>query len=227
MPGQLSNFKFKKRYTKRKENPKKKVYTVEDVKKLISSSMKSMISKQIELKSYNYSNVALAASVAGAVVKLTPLQQGLTESTIIGTQVKLTSHVCKFTVTKGFVDPGRPFEVVRMIWFLDADMSATNPIVDDVLQNAPLMNCDSVYNQSTYNRRIRVLKDQTYALDNDDPIMSISLKIPINKKLVFNGDPTTPTNQGKNHLYLLYISNIAAAVFPNISYDSYVFYKDG
>lgn len=188
--------------------------------------VKRAVARVQETKHYPESSGLQAMGYDSAyIADLTSMGQGTTSITRVGNDVKATSFVFK-----GYVTPnaGTAIGVARVIllqWF--EDDSAGAPALTDLFNATNTSYLENVRPDKLLGRG-KVLYDRRFTIDDVVEGHHVFTAFVSGKKLArkmikYNEAATT----GKNHIYLIGTSSIAAAASPPaIGYASMLHFKD-
>jgi len=186
-------------------------------KKLTKFDLKVLKSlrKQSEPNSFDTILAATSVDYSGLIYSLSDVTQGDGDSNRTGDQITNTSLELRLQVVTGDTS-----NLLRIIVFRWLPSDSTAPVVTSILQgvsstNAPL----SALNRDNYRGRLfDVLMDKLFSLDTYNPTALISEKIRLNAqaKIAYTAAGTT----GMGKLYILLVSDSAAAAHPTVQYDS-------
>jgi hypothetical protein len=173
------------------------------------------LQKQSEPNSFDVILAATAQDYSGNVYSLSDVSQGDGDSNRTGDQVTPTNLEFRAQVLAG--DASNLFRIIIFRWN-PSDSSA--PTVTSILQgvastNAPL----SALNRDNYRGKLfDVLLDRLISVDTYNPSACLSEMIKLNaqKKLAYTAAGTT----GMGKIYILAVSDSAAAAHPSLQFDT-------
>lgn len=196
---------FKRRYRK----PRRKLATVATVKKMIAFNH--------EKKYNNNTRNSLGVDNAGTIDAICQPSQGSSDTTRDGDAIVVKSIDLRFNVIGG--DATNFTRFILFQWKPD-----TSPIVGDILLSSAGLANVSPYNHDN-KQMFKILYDTSVATTLNGPNAVTRRKLVFkgfNKKLQWQGGGAV----GTNLIYLLMISDSAAASHPQVTYTCYSTYTD-
>lgn len=155
----------------------------------------------------------------GAVVHLSPCNQGSDYNERTGNSIKATS-----LLLRGYVNlpsTATTGHVMRLILFRDLDNNSSAPtpatVLENVEPNSPLLH--------TEGKRYKIIRDKLITVSNTGPdIKMVKFNIKLNSHIKYS-DPTTGIREGQ--LYLLVLSDtLTVSEEPLFGYDSRIRFVD-
>mgnify|MGYP000011215041 FL=1 len=173
-----------------------------------------------------YSDVTSGASpilvnYSGAIVQLTNIAQGDAINQRGGNSILMKS-----LMVRGYVEhnTGIPHSIVRVMLVLDTMNTGTAPTVANILSSTGGVWAPSSLPNVTDKTRFKILSDKTFDLNNGaNTIKSFKTYVKLNKHAKYTG--SLGTDEFKNQLYMLYVSDVNASD-PGIVYYARVGYYD-
>lgn len=185
--------------------------------------VKRMISKESETKFHDLSDYVNAIDNTGTVVRLTGVQQGITDSTRIGD--KLTLRALKYKLFLTIADTYNIFRVIMFQWYVNTTLRV--PQYADIMQEAGGA-VTSWLSPITYDyeNQHHVISDKIYTVDsvkNQTFFVNRKFRMKYIRKTI---NFTAAGAEGSNHLYMLIVSDSAAIAHPTWSIQSRTYYDD-
>lgn len=184
------------------------------------------LARQIQLhlgeKKYGESTGSQSVDFSGAIIDVSAIAQGDGDTNRNGDQLTLTSYELKYNWVQA--DTTNLVRTIIFQWL--PNTSAGAPTVGSVLIAAPLGTATAplaVYDHDNrYN--FRILYDKLHRLDAAHVIQGNEIMITkfARNRIQFNGGATT----GSNRIYILIISDSAAAAHPTFYYDNKINFRD-
>ena len=157
---------------------------------------------------------------SGICIGMSLVRQGTAWNQRVGNSIRLLKWVFRGTMK---IHPTPVTSTARMIVFADMNNNGTFPAVLDVLEAA---NCWSPYNHS-FLQRFAVLKDCLFPLSQQgDPYFALEIEEPTNFHVYYEGDAGTSATYRNNNIFILLISDQAAATAPTWTSYSRLHYVD-
>lgn len=184
--------------------------------KVFTSKMKNIS----ELKYHAAHDVAVGAPAIGTIVRLTDIALGDTDENRNGDKVTLTSMRFNYELSIG---DSTNFVRVALFQWCDSNNNG-DPIVSNCIQNNTYPTLSTWHHDSVQSGKIKILYDKVYLLDSDDPVRVSYVEINkgFKRNLQFEGGG--PSARG--HIYLLLLSDSAAAPNPTITYYCKTQFRD-
>jgi len=205
----------KRKYSARSNS---KPYSKPASKAEVKQMIKSVMQAEVEDKYFLFNSLPTAVDFNGTTQDLLLVPQGITDSTRIGDEIRLTSISLELQVIG--VDATNLMRVIIFKW-RPSTVASVAAILPFALAsaNAPL---------SPYSRDrsvdYKVYFDRTFALSTATNVSQVVKfhNIPVKGLCQYQSGTTT----GTNHLYLLVISDSGAAPNPSINYMTRVNFTD-
>lgn len=185
--------------------------------------VKSQQTRALETKFYDRKNITLNPDYSGQIVDLTALiTQGTTVATRVGDEITLRSiewrGQIQYADTHNFVR----FAIVRF----KENNTGNIPLLSDWLETVADILAPTTLWSYDNKADIQVLWDKTYYVDNaNKKAVQFAGKLgPQKLKTTVKYDPGV--NSGRDHIYIVAISDSSAAAHPQVDYDMRVLYKD-
>lgn len=198
--------------------PRKKNQVIKSRKlnKTIRTVAKSVINKQAELKYHDDSN-ASAPDWSGYLQCASLIPAGSSDTTRVGDQLFMTSMDVRQNVVLG--DSTNMLRIIYFIWKLES-----TPVAGDILASTLLNTVDAPLSHYHKDGRTNfvVLSDRTYTLSGNRTIMTSHFTRKLNKNLYLNGGGTS----GKNHVWMLTISDSSAVTHPSLVSNCRIRFRD-
>lgn len=187
-----------------------------NLNKQIRKVAKSVINSQSELKYFDTA-AAAAPDHAGYLQCLSLIPAGSSDTSRDGDQAYMTSMNIRGSVM--LADTTNYLRVILFVW-----KAESTPINDDILSATFKGSTNYVLSPYHHDGRTNftVLSDRTYSLHSDKTQINFNITKKLNKKILFNGGGTT----AKNHIWMMTLSDSAAASHPSISVVSRVRFRD-
>lgn len=176
-------------------------------------------------KKYHDTLISGSVDYNGTINLLTDIDQGDTNVTRSGNSILAKSLLIRYSVIPDVSSANTSY--MRVIICQDTMNLGTTPAVSDVLQNtasasAPLSHYN---NQYSAQYRFKILYDKTHGLSNLQSTPAyVSEKLMVNDHIKYTG--TQGTDEGKNNIYLVLISNQVTSLLPAFSCYSRVKFYD-
>lgn len=185
--------------------------------------VKQILHGNLELKTADEGGAPTVSNVP-TVSKWFALAQGVGNSQRIGNQIDCSHMELSYELTTG--DTTNVLRIIVFQW--REDDIAIGPVYTDILYRP---NSSVPYTNALYNfdnrGSYKILYDKKHFIDADNDVVSAFghkkyIKIP-HSKIDFNGAGATT---GKNMIYVLSVSDSAAAAHPGFINQSRLYYRD-
>lgn len=192
-----------------------KAVTKSQVKQMIKSTLKDVQELKIFI-------VQTSASVdyGGTIVDMSSIAQGDSDITRDGDRIQVVEWSFRWVAYVG--DVTNLFRVILFQYVPDSALGT--PLVSYVIQTTGSTNSPISYRSIDYVKNVKILYDRTVSLDTYHPAVQstpVTIKKFYDKQMQFTG-ATSRTNG----LFMLVISDLAAATHPSISYYSTIRFTD-
>lgn len=199
-----------------KSSTQKKEVDKKEVKQIVQSMLRGVQELKINI-------VQSSASIdyAGSLVACSAIAVGDSDITRDGDRVCLAEWTFRWVVNLG--DASNLVRCILLQYIPDNTGGA--PAISNILQTIGTTNAPISYKSIDYVKVIKILYDWTVRVDTYHPVelvKPVKIRKFHDKQLVFANNATTGTNQ----LYVLFISDSAAATHPSVQYYSTVRYTD-
>ena len=183
--------------------------------------VKMLLTKQLELKSYDIGGGPTVSSVAN-ITHLTPLPQGSGQSQRVGNEIVCSHAELSYELAIG--DTINWIRVIMFQWHEDNGISV--PTTPDILFTPASTNFGMNLYHFDERHRFKILFDKVHRLEANSLgstifVKDLRIKIP-HKTLTYNGSATN----GQNQLYLWVVSDSALAAHPAIIWQARLLYRD-
>lgn len=157
---------------------------------------------------------------SGIIIGMSAIRQGTAWNQRIGNSIRLLRWVFRANLK---IHPTPLNTLARMIVFSDMNNNGVFPGVTDVLEAA---NCYAPYNH-TFLQRFAVISDRLFPLSaQGDPHFALEVQEPTNFHVYYDGDSGTNAMYRNNNVFILLISDQAAATAPVWTSYSRLHYVD-
>lgn len=178
--------------------------------------------EKIDTKYFDSVALATAVGTAGFIVNLSNIDQGDNEGNRTGDSVKAKSLECVVHTQGNAVASN---SAIRMIVFSDTMNQGTTPAVADVISTAGGFTIQSLPNLLNYDQgRFKFHLDRTFMFNGAGEYQQwLKKRVKYSKRINWLG--ISGTDEGKNQLYVLFISNNNASQ-PTVTYQFRLNYQN-
>lgn len=182
------------------------------VKKL--ENQVSKMSKKVDVKRSDLLSAANAVSSTPSYILLNGLAQGDDSTNRDGNEVFISS-----LYIKGEITAADSSNLLRMLIIWDSQANSAAPT------DAQLFYSPTAYPQLSminydYRKRFRVLSDEMFVVDSDDPVTFFRRYIKIGRKTQYVGSSSLIAGITKGALYCVLVSDSGAASHPLVTFQS-------
>lgn len=161
----------------------------------------------------------------GTLLALSSIDVGDTNATRTGNSILLKNQLINYNIS---MDTTVANCTVRLIVFMDTMNLGTAPAVGDVLETvgsvqATLTPLDRVY---AISGRFKILSDRRFLLSNNGKNASYFKWYKTFDKTHIKYTGTSGTDEGKNQIYLIMISNLVTSNLPLVTVNSRLVFYD-
>lgn len=172
------------------------------------------MSKVVDVKRHDVLSAANSVSSTPSYVLLNGLSQGDDSVTRDGNEIYISS-----VYIKGSITAADATNSVRMLVFWDSQPNSTAP-VDAQLFFSPVAYPHLSTLNYDYRKRFRVLSDEMFVVDSNDPVSFYRRYIKIGRKTLYVGSSSTITGITKGALYMCMVSDSGASTHPEVTFQS-------
>jgi hypothetical protein len=230
----MARRQYKPRYNKKRTSKPTKGFFGTAGKALATASaalsmakmVKSLINVETKFIDTTLGGV-LMPSASPTIVPLTLCSTGTNDETRNGNSIKAKSNSLKFTLA---INSTTPLDSdCRIMIIYDKVSNGTLPIATDILDNlggiTPTL---AHYNGDNAGSRFLILYDKRFQLTNNDRrLIDGSSYLKLNHHVKFDGNGSLIADATTGHMYLVFMSNVAAvASQPSISYSNRFYFID-
>lgn len=186
------------------------------------NEVKQLINGVIEMKSIDNGGNPTSSDIP-TISKWFAVPQGTGQAARIGNEIQASHMELRYSLASADT-----FNILRVIVFQWREDDATvGPVYTDILYrpSTSVSWHNALYN---YDQResYKILYDKRHFVDADnqakDTFVSTKIKVP-HKKIIFNGSGAT---DGKNMIYVLFVSDSALAGHPGFMNQARLYYRD-
>lgn len=189
--------------------------------KNFSRKVKRVLTKAAEKKFHDVSQAgSVSVTSTPVLVDLSSISAGDTDQTRDGDQLTIRSIHLKYQLVAG--DSTNIVRIILFQWFMDTAVAGGGPTAANILQSTT--NSMSSYTHDT-RFQYKILDDKIVSLDTssrDSYTLNRRIIKGFKKKIQFSAAGTSGTNK----IYLLYMSDSAAAPDPGLIYYSRLTFSD-
>lgn len=202
--------KKKKMFKKRPLQRKKKLATIQQVKRLIS--------KRAETKYCDIVQAAVGVSNAGTVWDLSQMGPGTSQNSRIGITIEALWLEIMFATV--IADATNFMRYVVFVW--NNDTAGVTPTLAAVLANGN--NCETLQYVTTNAKDCTVLLDVCHKLTGvSNPTERTRHMVPLRGRRI---EYTSGLTTGNRHIYLVAVSDSGAVAHPSTEFASRIAFKD-
>lgn len=192
----------------------------------MAKMLKSLINVETKFIDTSLGGV-LMPSATPSIIPLTLCSTGTNDETRNGNSIKAKSNSLKFTLA---INSTTPLDSdCRIMIVLDKVSNGTVPLATDILDNlGGLTPTLAHYNGDNAGSRFVILYDKRFQLDTvNRRLIDGSTYLKLNHHVKFDGNGSVIADATTGHMYLVFMSNIAAvASQPSISYSNRFYFID-